>query len=111
MHRTTTRARIFCAPTSRPIWPKKSRRRGSSGTSAASVDFVWWHGRNVVAIEVKNGREFRREWKKGIDAFRSGVTAKAFIVYRGERELELEGTRVLPLDTFLRRLHAGEIVG
>jgi predicted AAA+ superfamily ATPase len=80
--------------------------------SGSEVDFVWWHGRNVVAIEVKNGREFRREWRKGLDAFRDGVAAaKAFIVYRGSRELQLDGIRVLPLETFLRRLHAGEIVG
>jgi predicted AAA+ superfamily ATPase len=79
--------------------------------SGSEVDFVWWHGRNIVAIEVKNGREFRREWKKGLDAFRSGTPAKSYIVYRGTRELEIDGTRVLPLDTFLRRLHAGEIVG
>jgi len=79
--------------------------------SGSEVDFVWWHGRNVVAIEVKNGREFRRDWKKGIDAFRTGAAAKACIVYRGTRELEIDGTRVLPIDTFLRRLHAGEIVG
>jgi predicted AAA+ superfamily ATPase len=79
--------------------------------SGSEVDFVWWHGRNIVAIEVKNGREVRREWKKGLDAFRSGTAAKSYIVYRGNRELEIEGTRVLPLDTFLRRLHAGEIVG
>jgi uncharacterized protein len=79
--------------------------------SGSGVDFVWWHGRNVVAIEVKNGREFRRDWKKGIDALRAGTTAKAYIVYRGDRELEIDGTRVLPLDAFLRRLHAGEIVG
>jgi predicted AAA+ superfamily ATPase len=78
--------------------------------SGSEVDFVWWHGRNVVAIEVKNGREFRREWKKGLDAFRSGTSTKSYIVYRGTRELEIDGTRVLPLDTFLQRLHAGEIV-
>ncbi|HSY50222.1 MAG TPA: ATP-binding protein [Thermoanaerobaculia bacterium] len=79
--------------------------------SGSEVDFVWWHGRNVVAIEVKNGREFRRAWKKGIDALCAGATVKSYIVYRGNRELELDGTRVLPLDTFLRRLHGGEIVG
>jgi predicted AAA+ superfamily ATPase len=79
--------------------------------SGTEVDFVWWHGRNIVAIEVKNGRELRREWKKGIDALRGGADAKAYIVYRGDRELELDGTRVLPLDMFLSRLHAGGIVG
>jgi predicted AAA+ superfamily ATPase len=79
--------------------------------SGSEVDFVWWHGRNVGAIEVKNGRELRRDWEKGIDALRAGATVKSYIVYRGTRELVLDGTRVLPLDKFLRRLHAGEIVG
>lgn len=79
--------------------------------SGSEVDFVWWHGRNVVAIEVKHGREFRREYGKGIAAFLAGTAAKSYIVYRGDRELQIDGTRVLPLETFLRRLHAGEIVG
>lgn len=79
--------------------------------SGSEVDFVWWHGRNIVAIEVKNGRELRREWKKGIDALREGTAAKAYIVYRGNRELDLDGIRVLPFQTFLARLHAGEILG
>ena len=79
--------------------------------SGSEVDFVWWRGRDVVAIEVKHGREFRREYRKGIEAFLAGTPAKSYIVYRGERELHIDDTRVLPLETFLRRLHGGEIVG
>jgi predicted AAA+ superfamily ATPase len=79
--------------------------------SGSEVDFVWWRGRNIVAIEVKNGRELRREWKKGIEALRAGTAAMAYIVYRGNRELDLDGIPVLPLETFLARLHGGEIVG
>jgi predicted AAA+ superfamily ATPase len=79
--------------------------------SGSEVDFVWWRGREVVAIEVKHARDFRREHRKGIEALLAGVKARSVIVYRGARELDVEGTRVLPLETFLRRLHAGEIVG
>ena len=79
--------------------------------NGSEVDFVWWHGRNVVAIEVKNGRELRPQFKKGIDAFLAGTPARSYVVYRGDRELEMAGTRVLPLESFLRRLHAGEIIG
>ena len=79
--------------------------------SGSEVDFVWWRGREVVAIEVKHATEPRREFRKGIEAFLAGGNARSFIVYRGERELDLDGTRVLPLMSFLRRLHAGEIVG
>lgn len=78
--------------------------------SGSEVDFVWWRGRDVVAIEVKHSREFRREYRKGIEAFTSGTKARTFIVYRGTRELDVEGTHVLPLETFLRRLHGGEII-
>jgi len=79
--------------------------------SGSEVDFVWWHGRNVVLIEVKNGRDYRREYRKGIEAFLGGGTkAKSYIVYRGELELNVDGTRVLPIEKFLQRLHKGEIL-
>lgn len=79
--------------------------------SGSEVDFVWWHGRQTVAIEVKHGRRYRREYKKGLDAFLAGHNADSYIVYLGTQELDVEGTRVLPLDTFLKRLHDGDIVG
>lgn len=89
--------------------------RGSLGywatPSGNEVDFVWWYGTDLVAIEVKHGRRYRREYKKGIDSFLAGRTARSYIIYGGTQELEVEGTRVLPLEAFLRRLHAGEIVG
>jgi len=65
----------------------------------------------MVAIEVKHGRSYRREYKKGIDALLAATKARSYIVYRGAQELAVEGTCVLPLESFLRRLHAGEIVG
>jgi predicted AAA+ superfamily ATPase len=79
--------------------------------SGNEVDFVWWHGRDIVAIEVKNGREFRRDFKKGLDAFGANTAAKSYVVYRGDRELVVDGTRILPVETFLRRLHSGKIIG
>ncbi|HYI09083.1 MAG TPA: AAA family ATPase [Thermoanaerobaculia bacterium] len=79
--------------------------------SGGEVDFVWWRGQDVVAIEVKHTREFRREYRKGVAAFTDGVPARSYIVYQGDRELQIEGTRVLPLQTFLELLHAGEVIG
>lgn len=80
--------------------------------SGSEVDFVWWYGHEIVAIEVKSGRRYRREFTSGIHALLAGgAEARSYIVYRGDAELEVEGTRVLPLDVFLRRLHAGEILG
>jgi hypothetical protein len=40
----------------------------------------------------------------------ASIKARSYIVYRGYRELEVEGARVLPIETFLRRLHAGDII-
>jgi len=64
-----------------------------------------------VAIEVKAAREFRREFKKGLDSFNAGTPATSYVVYRGHRELQVDQTRVLPVEVFLRRLHAGDIIG
>lgn len=81
--------------------------------SGGEVDFVWWRGTAMTAIEVKSSRRFRREDRAGIRSLEAGFKGKlrSYIVYRGESELEVDGTRVLPVDTFFRRLHAGEILG
>ncbi|MEW6744913.1 MAG: AAA family ATPase [Planctomycetota bacterium] len=88
--------------------------RGSLGywatPSGTEVDFVWWRGSKVVAIETKRAAQYRTEHRKGIAALLSGSKADSYVVYCGERELDVEGTRVLPVETFLRRLHAGEIL-
>jgi predicted AAA+ superfamily ATPase len=75
------------------------------------VDFIWWRGRKVVAIEAKHGREFRREYRKGIEALPAAMAADSYVVYLGDRELLVEGTRVMPLESFLQRLHRGEVLG
>jgi predicted AAA+ superfamily ATPase len=88
--------------------------RGSLGywatPSGSEVDFVWWHGARVVAIEAKAATTWRREFRKGLDALTTGPAARRYVVYGGDRELRDEGVTVLPLPTFLRRLHAGEII-
>lgn len=78
--------------------------------SGSEVDFVFWRGDRVVAIEVKHGRTYRSAYRKGIAALLGQMKAKSYVVYRGEQELDVEGTRVLPLAEFLRRLHAGDIL-
>jgi hypothetical protein len=75
------------------------------------VDFVWWRGADVVAIEVKHGREYRPKYLHGLEAFRGAGKPRRYLVYLGAQELKVEGTTVLPIEKFLRRLHAGEIVG
>lgn len=79
--------------------------------SGSEVDFLWWYGSKRVAIEVKHGHAYRPEYRKGLASLLSSMSATSYIVYLGDRELDVGGTRVLPIETFLRRLHAGEIVG
>jgi predicted AAA+ superfamily ATPase len=33
--------------------------------SGSEVDFVWWRGRETIAIEAKRGRSYRREYRIG----------------------------------------------
>lgn len=79
--------------------------------SGSEVDFVWWYGERIVAIEVKHAREFRTSHRKGIESLLASKRARNYIVYLGNRELKVEGTRVLPLESFLRLLHRGEVLG
>lgn len=79
--------------------------------TGAEVDFVWWRGTKMVAIEVKHAREFRSAHRKGLASLLASSRAERYIVYLGDRELNVGGTRVLPLMTFLKRLHRGDVVG
>jgi len=89
--------------------------RGSLGywrtPSGSEVDFVWWHGSRMVAVEVKAARHFRPEQLAGLRALLSGARARAYLVYLGQQELKIDNITVLPVEDFFRRLHAGEILG
>jgi predicted AAA+ superfamily ATPase len=91
-----------------------SGTKGSLGywrtPSGTEVDFVFWRGQRVIAIEAKHGHHYRAEYRKGIVSLLEDMKAESCIVYRGERELEVEGTRVLPVRAFLERLHSGAIL-
>jgi hypothetical protein len=74
------------------------------------VDFVWWRGSRAVAIEAKASRQYRREFRKGLDAFNVRGRPSRYVVYLGDRELRDDNVHVLPLAVFLRRLHEAEII-
>jgi predicted AAA+ superfamily ATPase len=81
--------------------------------SGGEVDFVWWRGAEMVAIEVKAARRYRPEYRAGIRSLAAGFKGKlrSWIVYRGAEELNLDGTWAVPIDSFFERLHRGEIIG
>lgn len=75
------------------------------------IDFLWWHGDTIIAIEAKCSKRFRKEYLKGINSFSAGVPlAASYVVYCGEKELQVGQTRVVPFGTFCKRLHQGEIL-
>jgi predicted AAA+ superfamily ATPase len=83
--------------------------RTASGTE---VDFVWWYGETLVAIEVKATGRFRSDFLKGIRSLAAGKKLRSsWVVYLGDRELKDGPTWILPVRSFLRRLHAGEVIG
>ena len=93
-----------------------SRSRGSLGfwrtPSGAEIDFVWWYGDDIVPIEVKSSKEVRSSVVKSIRSLsKHKVFRASYVVYPGEKELRIEDTWVLPVNRFLKKLHAGEILG
>lgn len=93
-----------------------SNTKGSLGYWATphgtEVDIVWWRGDRMVAIEVKAARRFRPEFLHGIRSLRTAKRVpEAYVVYRGDEELRVDDVRVLPVASFLRLLHAGQVVG
>jgi predicted AAA+ superfamily ATPase len=79
--------------------------------SGSEVDFVWWRGDRMVAIEVKHARDFRPAHRHGLESLLASARADSYVVYLGTRELNVGGTRVLPVTSFLRRLHRGDVLG
>jgi predicted AAA+ superfamily ATPase len=93
-----------------------TQSRGTLGfwktSSGSEIDFLWWYGGKCIGIEVKSAKEFRPEFLKGIRSFNENKQLSAsYVVYRGERDLKVDDTWVLSADSFLQRLHRGEIVG
>lgn len=109
----------FPGGTARLVFSLRSGRDGKKYVAPRLLDEVHFlmekHGYKKFAMSGSSARKLKRGAPNLLArraAFRAGVAAaEAFIVYRGNRELQLDGIRVLPLETFLRRLHAGEIVG
>jgi predicted AAA+ superfamily ATPase len=91
-----------------------SGTKGSLGywatPSGSEIDFVWWYGNRRVAIEVKHSTQWRAEYRKAIASLESSERIESYVVYRGDRELSIDGTHVLPVEKFLTRLHAGAVL-
>lgn len=76
------------------------------------VDFVWSRADRVVAIEVKSSENWRPEYARGLAAIRElkNKQVRCYGIYMGQRSLKQGQIDVLPVQEFLGRLYAGEII-
>lgn len=80
--------------------------------SGSEVDFIWSRGTRAVGIEVKAASRWRPEFGGPLTSLLADRVLRAgFGVYLGAAELKDGALRVLPFDTFLRALAAGDILG
>jgi predicted AAA+ superfamily ATPase len=66
----------------------------------------------IITIEVKYSKKWDRRWEspmRSIAVSGSVHIEKMFGVYMGKQALHFEGVDVLPVETFLSKLHEGEI--
>lgn len=76
------------------------------------VDFVWTRGDRAVAMEVKAATKWQRRDGRALQELAaSGRVERCIGVYRGKQVLQHGDTTVLPVESFLERLHGGEILG
>jgi predicted AAA+ superfamily ATPase len=93
-------------------------RSGSGGELAywrtpagSEVDFVWTRGEARVGIEVKAARRWRRGEASALaELHQQRRLRAAFAVYLGHEPLVQGPLQVLPLEAFLARLGAGEVL-
>ncbi len=79
--------------------------------SGSEVDFVWARGGHAVGIEVKATARWRREDGRALkEIARAGVVKRCFAVYMGDRALQDEEVRVLPVTSFLEELQRGRVI-
>lgn len=80
--------------------------------SGSEVDFIWWYGEKTVGVEVKSSTNFRKEQLKGLKALKASMAVHAsYLVYMGSEELIIDDIHIMPVMNFLKKLHAGLILG
>ena len=76
------------------------------------VDVLCETAQGFVAVEIKAGSRWERRFGRGLHKVRATLgtsRTQCHGVYLGEREALVDGVRVHPVRTFLKRLWAGEI--
>jgi hypothetical protein len=72
---------------------------------------VWSRGGRAVGIEVKAAKRWQDQYSRALRELHAArAIARAFGVYLGAHHLKDAVVEVFPLQQFLQKLHAGEIL-
>ncbi|MCF7948992.1 MAG: DUF4143 domain-containing protein [Spirochaetia bacterium] len=77
------------------------------------VDFLCETASGFIALEIKAGREWKRQFNRGLERVRremSPAPMRTYGVFRGPRKTEFEGITVFPVEEFLHLLWTGRII-
>ena len=76
------------------------------------IDFIWNRGATTVAIEVKSGTQWKKEYSRGVKSlFSSAVKPTAcYVIYCGQDVLKHDWGYALPWKVFLNQLYEGKII-
>ena len=77
--------------------------------AGTEVDFIVYTDSGFWAVEVKNAKKLSGHDFAGLKAFHDDYPeAKTILLYRGTEDIVHDGTRVLPIEKFLRNLRPGK---
>jgi uncharacterized protein len=75
------------------------------------IDFIWARGDKAVAIEVKSSSQWRSEYSGPLRRALEGKTvSRGYGIYLGSRNLREGPVLVFPMQEFLKRLWAGDVL-
>ena len=76
------------------------------------MDLIWQKDKKVIGFEIKSSGKWKNEFGKGLKILlTTGKIKQAYGVYLGTDSLKDGTISILPVMTFLKKLHAGEIFG
>ena len=91
--------------------PVRAVERSTDTPAGVEIDFIWSRGDSVVAIEVKSAVRWQREFSSALQrALQAGMVSRAFGVHLGGQALRVGQVQVFPLQEFLKRLWAGDVL-
>jgi predicted AAA+ superfamily ATPase len=79
--------------------------------AGVEIDFIWSRGDTAVGIEIKAATQWQRKYSAALkDGLEQKMISRAWGFYLGKNALHVGQVRICPLQEFLKRLWAGEVL-